>query len=938
MEIDKVFSNDVDGVADNLFSAVKNSVSEIKAMQQRKAAENVQLVIQALKKIESDLQDKYDGVTTVIEKRVSTIKDGRDGLDGRNGRDGKDGRPGRDGAPGARGAMGVPGTDGRDGEDGVSVTDAKIDFDGSLVISLSSGREINVGEVVAPDLAEKIKVITNGGGTSQSVLDSLASLQAQITALSNLGAVNYVGTWDASTNNPTITSGSGDKGDYYVVSVAGSTSIDGQTLWGVGDWIIFNGVVWQRVDGGSTGDFTTVNASGNITTGGDIFTNPNFGIFFSGPSSFSTGIFSSSDGSQMRFYAGGTVDALRLTGTGFGVFNNSPAAALDVTGTARVSGTVTLSGGTANGVAYLNGSKVLTTGSALTFDGTNLGLNCTATNFGANYRTIEAKSASTTTSGVFRASSSDASQKIDLFIDAGVGTLRTDSNHPLAFSLNNSEQMRLTSTGLGIGNSSPTAKLDVTGTAAISGAVTLSGGTANGVAYLNASKALTTGSALTFDGALLTNTVSDAATALKLSGATGKVRVRPYVDSTYGVVFDSTNAAESAYLPLSLFGSNIYSSADTAAIWRIGGSEQMRLTSTGLGIGTSSPTAKLEVNGSFVTTADASGLTTFGRFSAGYAWSLIRPSSTATGIEFRTNAGDALYQLDQSSGANKHIWYTGANERARITSAGNLGVGTTDEYGRVNIQRFTSAPQSTLSIGDFATATNDVGIYLRTTTGTAGISTAGGPIAFYRGGPGTTESARITSEGYFKASNGGTYVGISASYHELRKTENNSDWTVYISNTAATATNQYGTRIDLSGDPNSVGNEFLYMSAGATQRATFRSNGGLANYQANDVNLSDLREKTNFAPAKSYLDTICAIPVQTFNYIDQSEDDPGLTLGVVAQDVQAVAPELVMESNWGSKDEPKMRLSIYQTDLQYALMKALQELKAEFDAYKATHP
>jgi hypothetical protein len=53
----------------------------------------------------------------------------------------------------------------------------------------------------------------------------------------------------------------------------------------------------------------------------------------------------------------------------------------------------------------------------------------------------------------------------------------------------------------------------------------------------------------------------------------------------------------------------------------------------------------------------------------------------------------------------------------------------------------------------------------------------------------------------------------------------------------------------------------------------------------------------------------------------------------------AVAPELVMESNWAGKDqEPKMRLSIYQTDLQYALMKAIQELKAEFDAYKASHP
>jgi len=106
-----------------------------------------------------------------------------------------------------------------------------------------------------------------------------------------------------------------------------------------------------------------------------------------------------------------------------------------------------------------------------------------------------------------------------------------------------------------------------------------------------------------------------------------------------------------------------------------------------------------------------------------------------------------------------------------------------------------------------------------------------------------------------------------------------------------------------------------------------RSNGGIANYSANNVNLSDRREKTNFAPATSYLDKICAIPVQTFNYIDQNmEEDGGLTLGVVAQDVQAVAPELVMESNWAGKDaEPKMRLSIYQTDLQYALMKCIQE-------------
>ena len=112
--------------------------------------------------------------------------------------------------------------------------------------------------------------------------------------------------------------------------------------------------------------------------------------------------------------------------------------------------------------------------------------------------------------------------------------------------------------------------------------------------------------------------------------------------------------------------------------------------------------------------------------------------------------------------------------------------------------------------------------------------------------------------------------------------------------------------------------------------------GGISNYSANNVNLSDRREKTNFAPASSYLDKICAIPVQTFNYIDQNmEDDGGLTLGVVAQDVQAVAPEMVMESNWGTEEEPKMRLSIYQTDLQYALMKCIQEQQALITALTA---
>ena len=229
-----------------VLDSIRQSVSQAKEVQKRKIGENVDLVVQALKKIESDIRSRFDDVGNTIEKRVSTIKDGRDGQNGSDGRDGKDGRAGKDGATGPRGFDGLNGKDGRDGEDGVSVTEAHIDFDGSLIISLSNGRVINVGEVVAQDLAEKIKVISNGGGTSQSVIDTLASLQAQITAIS--GFVTYEGTWNASTNTPALASSVGTKGEYYVVSTTGSTNLNGITAWTQGDWAIFNGSVWEKVD------------------------------------------------------------------------------------------------------------------------------------------------------------------------------------------------------------------------------------------------------------------------------------------------------------------------------------------------------------------------------------------------------------------------------------------------------------------------------------------------------------------------------------------------------------------------------------------------------------------------------------------------------------------------------------------------------------------
>ena len=244
---------------ETILSSVRAANEKAKQLKKERISQNVGLVVDALKKIEADIRARYDDLGNKIESRVNSIQDGRDGSDGRDGKDGKDGRPGRDGAIGPMGPAGRDGIDGVDGEDGVSVTDAKIDFDGSLVITLSNGREINVGEVVAPDLTERIKVIANGGGTSQVVLDTLASLQAQIDALVIL---DYKGTWNASTNTPTLASGVGDPGSYYIVSVAGSTNLDGITDWQPGDWVIFNGTVWQKIDQ----SWATAGANNNITS------------------------------------------------------------------------------------------------------------------------------------------------------------------------------------------------------------------------------------------------------------------------------------------------------------------------------------------------------------------------------------------------------------------------------------------------------------------------------------------------------------------------------------------------------------------------------------------------------------------------------------------------------------------------------------------------
>jgi hypothetical protein len=90
-----------------------------------------------------------------------------------------------------------------------------------------------------------------------------------VSSITNaLGALNYKGTWDANANSPALTSSVGTKGDYYVVGTAGSTNLNGISNWGVGDWVAFNGSVWQRVEGGADLNGVNLSVSGTSTLSG----------------------------------------------------------------------------------------------------------------------------------------------------------------------------------------------------------------------------------------------------------------------------------------------------------------------------------------------------------------------------------------------------------------------------------------------------------------------------------------------------------------------------------------------------------------------------------------------------------------------------------------------------------------------------------------------
>jgi Chaperone of endosialidase len=265
-----------------------------------------------------------------------------------------------------------------------------------------------------------------------------------------------------------------------------------------------------------------------------------------------------------------------------------------------------------------------------------------------------------------------------------------------------------------------------------------------------------------------------------------------------------------------------------------------------------------------------------------------------------------------------------------------VGIGTTspNSYGGGLVVRKSNTAQGvTNATAQFSDATNSA-LWVGHTSGATNLVSDAALTFGYSNGTTTTERMRIDSSGYvlINKTTATSYGGINAQAYTVNSS--GQKWLQVWDSTVAAGSCQGLYVIYSAATPNNTANEFIFCGDQTSQKFLAMSNGGLKNYSTNNSNLSDQREKKDIALAPNYLDKICQIPVKTFLLNNQTDED--LNLGVIAQDVQAICPELVTESDWGTKEEPKMRLSIYQTDLQYALMKSIQELKAINDTQAET--
>jgi len=351
-------------------------------------------------------------------------------------------------------------------------------------------------------------------------------------------------------------------------------------------------------------------------------------------------------------------------------------------------------------------------------------------------------------------------------------------------------------------------------------------------------------------------------------------------------------------------------------------------------VGINTTAATLTVSGNNVTFAGSvtsSGVSTFSSGIVVSAGSTAAPSISPTGD---SNTGIFFPSADTIA------FGEGGAEAARIDSSGRVGIGTTSPSDLLHIK-----------------ATNPVcivegtGAYSGFSLQNSGGSTKGFVFVSQSGGVGqirgesiaftnadaSTERARIDSSGSLLVGTFSTIAAAGGARFQL--TQNNANWIHYIANTGSSG-NIFGQYIQFSGQtPNNATSKFLACEDSTAERLTVRSNGGIANYSANNVNLSDRNVKKDIAPAVGTWDCLKEWEIVNFRYKDQP-DDADLNMGVIAQQVAESCPEVIQvfqEAKEATETKPAQeeRLGIKEQQMYWMAIKALQEAQVRIEQLEA---
>ena len=613
--------------------------------------------------------------------------------------------------------------------------------------------------------------------------------------------------------------------------------------------------------------------------------------------------------------------------------------------------TVTVNGGTANGVAYLNGSKVLTTGSALTFDGTTL----SSSNTGASYLFKFSDTTNNNSLGLY----SDATNMRLMSLDNTFSTFKSMNFYgsPIVFFENGTEGMRLTSTGLGIGTSSPAAKLHVAGDGIVSSAQSNLGnfGAGNLAVWTNNAVAANTGGAITFGGVYTgTSQLSWAAIAgykdnatvdqyggylalftrahnaqlaevarFTSSGNLG-LGVTPSAWSGVNPVFEFGGTGVSASLFQNgvndtWFSSNaffngtsfIYKATGTATQYhQTNGAHRWFTAPSGTAGNTISFTQAMSLlaNGNFLvgTTTDEGERTRFESSSAAQL-ALVYPGIGK--FSFKVDSGRNLSIID------------GTTERARIDSSGNLFVGTTTGGGKFNVREI----DTSFEVGTTSAEANILA-YNRATSAYKTLVLRGSDFTFKVN---DVEKARIDSSGNLLVGNTDN-AGVSKT--NIYQSADSTGLIVRNANASNTAA-----VLGLSADRNTTNNSYYFIrcdAVGVAYRFQVADSGDVTNTNNSYGAISDAKLKENVTDATPKLDKLNQVRVVNFNMIGSEQKQ----LGVIAQELEQVFPGMVDEAP--DRDAEGNDLGTTTKSVKYSvfvpmLIKAMQEQQAIITALTA---